>query len=380
MNERSEIAILVVVSVVSSLLLYLPFALGVHTILGVQLPATGIAMVERYYDGPLYAVVSKTFYAPSADIYGALGLPAAYYAAHLPGYPSVIWLFSFATSPLVAMLAANLVISAGAAVAFYLLTARFKLVHDPFLSSLLFLFFPPRWFLYRSVGASEPLFILVSVLMLYALKKDAPGKATLGGVVASLTRIWGVLSVFVLIGSWLWNKKLTPKRVILALAIPASTLLLFALYAYRLGDFFAFFSVNAGYLQTPLLLIPARTVLPESSSAFAGEWYVVLFFLYALGIVRLYEKRFRELFLYALVMFVPLLFVFHPDISRYLLPIAPFALIIGFDELVPKKRLYFLLPFALLCVATYLYCVAVLPTNLLPLDAFARLTQALGAT
>jgi hypothetical protein len=61
MNEKSEIAILVAVSIVSSLLLYLPFALNVHTILGVQLPATGITVIERYYDGPLYAVVSKTF-------------------------------------------------------------------------------------------------------------------------------------------------------------------------------------------------------------------------------------------------------------------------------------------------------------------------------
>ena len=377
MNERSEIAILVAVSIVSSLLLYLPFALNVHAILGVQLPATGITVIERYYDGPLYAVVSRTFYAPSSNIYGAVGLPAAYFAAHLPGYPSVIWLFSLVTAPLTAMVVANLVISAGTVVTFYVFTARFKLVHDPFSSSLLFLFFPPRWFLYRSVGASEPLFMLVSLLMLYALKKDAPGKATLCGVAASLTRIWGVLSFVVLIGSWLWNKKLTPKRVVLALAVPASLLLLFAFYAYSLGNFFAYFAVNAGLLQIPLLLIPASSVLPQSSSAFAGEWYVVLFFLYGLGIVRLYEKRFRELFLYALVMFLPLLFVFHEDISRYLLPIAPFALIIGFDELIPKKRVYFLFPFALLCVAAYLYCVAVLPTNLLPLAYFQSLLSVL---
>ncbi len=162
MNEKSEIAILVAVSIVSSLLLYLPFALNVHAILGVQLPATGITVIERYYDGPLYAVVSKTFYTQNANIYSALGLPAAYYAAHLPGYPSVIWLFSLVTAPLTAMVVANLAISAGAVVTFYAFTTRFKLVHDPFSSSLLFLFFPPRWFLYRSVGASEPLFMLVS--------------------------------------------------------------------------------------------------------------------------------------------------------------------------------------------------------------------------
>jgi len=378
MNERSEIAILAIVSIVSSLLLYVPFGLNVNNVLGVELPATGWTVLERYYDGPLYVVVSKTFYASNASIYQTIGLPATYYAAHLPGYPAAIWLLSLVTAPLTAMLVANLIISAASVVVFYTLVTRFKLVHDPFSSALLFLFFPPRWFLYRSVGASEPLFVLLSLLMVWALKKDAPGKATLCGVAASLTRIWGVLSFFVLIGSWLWNKKLTPTRAVLALAIPASLLLLFTFYAYSLGNFFAFFAVNAGLLQAPLLLIPTTAVLPEPSAAFAAEWYVVLFFLYGLGIVRLYEKRFRELFLYALFMFLPLLFVLHQDISRYLLPIAPFALIVGFDDIVPKKRIHFLIPFALLCIGAYLYCLTVLPTNLLPLGTFESLSHALG--
>jgi hypothetical protein len=334
-------------------------------------------VIERYYDGPLYAVVSKTFYAPNAAVYHALYLPPAFYAAFLPGYPVVIALFSLVMNPLVAMLVANVALSALAVVMFYVLVSRFKLVHDPFLSSLLFLFFPPRWFLYRSVGASEPLFILLSLFMIYYLKEDDPGKATLFGVAATLTRIWGVLIFFVLIGTWLWNKKLTVKRFALAMAIPASLLALFSFYAYSVGNFFAYVAVNQNLLNTPLLLIPTTAVLAQSSSAFAAEWYVVLFFLYSLGIVKLYEKRLRELFLYALVMFLPLLFVLHQDISRYLLPIAPFALIIGFDELIPKKRVYFLFPFALLCVAAYLYCVAVLPTNLLPLAEFQSLLAAL---
>jgi len=87
--------------------------------------------------------------------------------------------------------------------------------------------------------------------MLYALKKDAAGQGDAYGVAASLTRIWGVLSFFVLVGSWLWNKKLTPKRVVLALAVPASLLLLFTFYAYSLGNFFAYFAVNSGFLQIP---------------------------------------------------------------------------------------------------------------------------------
>jgi hypothetical protein len=181
MKERSEIVILIAVSVISSLLLYLPFALNIDAVLGVKLPVTGIQVLERYYDGPLYVVVSKTFYTPASPLYSANFLPASYFAAHLPGYPIIIWLFSLALSPFIAMLVANLAISAAAVVVFYLLLTRFKLVHDPFSSALLFLFFPPRWFLYRSIGASEPLFILLTLLMLYFLKKDEATKATLLG-------------------------------------------------------------------------------------------------------------------------------------------------------------------------------------------------------
>jgi hypothetical protein len=378
MKERTEIVVLVAVSLLSSLLLYLPFALNVDTVLGVKLPVTGMQVLERYYDGPLYVVVSKTFYAPASPLYSAYFLPAQYHAAHLPGYPVVIWLFSLALSPFVAMLVANLIISAAAVVVFYFFIARFKLVHDPFSSALLFLFFPPRWFLYRSVGASEPLFILLTLMMLYFLKKDESTKSTLLGAFATLTRIWGLITFPVLIAVWLWNKKLTVRRFALALAIPASLLLLFSFYAYSLGNFFAYFDVNQALLNIPLLTIPTRAVMGESSSAFGAELYVILFFIYSIGIVQLYQKGYRELFLYALFMFVPVLFVLHEDISRYLLPIAPFALIIGFDALVPKRRIYFLIPLALLCIAGYLYCLAVLPTNLLPLDAFERLTQAIG--
>ncbi len=377
MKERTEVVILVAVSIISSLLLFLPFALNVDAVLGVKLPVTGMQVLERYYDGPLYVIVSKTFYAPTSPLYSAYSLPAQYYAAHFPGYPVVIWLLSLALSPFVAMLVANLIISAAAVVVFYFLVARFKLVHDPFSSALLFLFFPPRWFLYRSVGASEPLFILLTLLMLYFLKKDESTKATFLGVFATLTRIWGIITFPVFIGVWLWNKKLTLRRFVLALAIPASLLLLFSFFAYSLGDFFAYFTVNQALLNIPLLTIPSHAIM-GGSSAFGAELYVILFFIYSIGIVQLYQKGYRELFLYALLMFVPVLFVLHEDISRYLLPIAPFALIIGFDALVPKKRLHFLIPLALLCVAAYLYCFTVLPTNLLPLDAFERLSQVFG--
>ena len=69
MKERTEVIVLVAVSLLSSLLLYLPFALNVDAVLGVKLPVTGMQVLQRYYDGPLYVVVSKTFYAPTSPLY-----------------------------------------------------------------------------------------------------------------------------------------------------------------------------------------------------------------------------------------------------------------------------------------------------------------------
>ncbi len=120
MKERTEVVILVAVSVISTLFLWLPLALNVNTVLGVNIAATGIQVLERYYDGPLYVIVAKTFYTSTSPLYGASDLPATYFAAHLPGYPVVIWLFALAVPPFVAMLVANLVISAAAVVVFLL--------------------------------------------------------------------------------------------------------------------------------------------------------------------------------------------------------------------------------------------------------------------
>ena len=84
MKERTEIVSLVAVSVISPLLLYLPFALNIDAVLGVKLLVTGIQVLERYLDGPLYVVVSKTFSTPASPLYSAYFLPASYFAAQLP--------------------------------------------------------------------------------------------------------------------------------------------------------------------------------------------------------------------------------------------------------------------------------------------------------
>jgi hypothetical protein len=369
-----ELFVLVAVSMGSTMALYVPFALGMHSVASVPLRETGFSVIQRNWDGPLYAIVSQTFYASHSPLFDAwTGWPIINYPAFLPGYPFVIRLFStaFFISPLSAMLIANIVLSAAAVCVFYIFTKTYGLVHDPFVSSLLFLFFPPRWFMFRSIGASEPLFILATICMLYAVRRDAPWYAILFAVVATLTRIWGVLTIVVLLVIWAWDKKLTVKRAVGTLAIPLALLGLFSYYAYSLGDFFAYFKVNANLLATPF------SSIARYGNGVSGEWYAVLFVMYALGIILLYERGHRDLFVYSLLLFVPVVFIVHPDVSRYLLVLAPFALIIGLDAVVPKRRWHAYLLVGILVIAAYVYCFKVLPENLMQLGGFQNVARAL---
>jgi len=125
-------------------------------------------VIERYYDGPLYAVVSKTFYTPNANIYGALGLPAAYYAAHLPG--------TRRNMPLLARNCSAHRDGGGEPCDLRRGSGHFLRVHDTIQTGARSIFPPPccSFSSHRvgsctgAVGASEPLFMLVSLLMLYA--------------------------------------------------------------------------------------------------------------------------------------------------------------------------------------------------------------------
>lgn len=96
-RTRYELLTLIAISVGSTLVLYVPFALSMHSVLGVPLAETGFSVLQRYYDGPLFAIVSQTFYAPQSPIFDAYPwVSPAYYAAHLPGYPLCILVVSTA--------------------------------------------------------------------------------------------------------------------------------------------------------------------------------------------------------------------------------------------------------------------------------------------
>src|SRR5437773_1929976 len=71
-----------------------------------------------------------------------------------------------------AMMLATLATSVLAAVLFYEVLRQWDLVRSPLWTAVLFSFLPPRWLIYHSVGATEPLFFCCVFGVFLAYRKD----------------------------------------------------------------------------------------------------------------------------------------------------------------------------------------------------------------
>lgn len=343
-------------------------AINVAATLAVYLPfIDNFDVIYRYLDGPLYMYVAKTLYVvPTVTPFN---LPDYYYACHLALYPLLMRAFSFLgydkSMVLIAIAASTL-----ATLVFYRLLTDFKYSVNPFWASLVFIFFPARWLLYHSIGASEPLFILLVLASLYCYKKDRYLVAFVLAGLASITKIFGLLMLASYLLLLLYERKY---RYLPYLAIiPAFLGLNFLVYQFTFGDFFAYFKWNGGFLKAvPFMNVLAPAAVGKTNDA---ELFIGFYVLYVLGALRLWKRP--ELWSFSLVYVGFMAFVQHPDVSRYLLPAAPFALIVAFDDIISRKE--FMLVFPLIVIFGYFYCWGIIPTNLIDLETYRNLLAALA--
>jgi Gpi18-like mannosyltransferase len=115
-----------------------------------------------------------------------------FYLAHLPAYPALVRLLSFIGYER-ALLAASIASAALAAIVFFRLARDVWKLDSPLFLSLVFLFATPRWLLYRSIGASEPLFVALALIAVLSFERERFLSASLAGALAALTRPVGVL-------------------------------------------------------------------------------------------------------------------------------------------------------------------------------------------
>ncbi len=187
----------------------------------------------------------------------------------------------------------------------------------------------------------------------------------LGGL-SAMTKTPGVLLVvaygLIFIERIIREKKFNWDWIPLML-IPTGLLSVFTLYAYQYNNFFAYFNTG-GVVPTPY---------PFSVFNFQARWVetawleeIVLYFvIYLYAIFQLRESKYRSFFYFPLVFFIASIFVQHRDLSRYMLPLWPFACI-AFEKTFTSKK--FLLVAAILLPAIFLYAWNFLLFNILPVS------------
>lgn len=341
-------------------------------------PFTGDASIlQRYWDGPHYAYLAKTLYdVPDNHPFLPYSLTPSYWALHFPLYPIVIR----AIVPITrgdypgAMLLATLLTSVVAAVLFHRLLVEWRLVSSPLWTGVLFAFLPPRWILYHSVGATEPLFLCFVLAAFLALGRGRPGWVTLFVAAACLTRIHGALLIPVMALTYLGRREV---RSALVVSTAGFTIVaLFGFYHLAYGDFLVYFHQQVGERgllhRSPFDLVRA---LAHGADAARTEHLVGMFLLYGAGTAALWPHR--PLFLYAAAFLGLNVFVFHDDLARYFLPLAPFALLVAYDPLLSRRAVRaVVLPAAI--YLGYVYAWGFLPHNLVVPAVWADLLKALA--
>ena len=330
----------------------------------------------RYWDGPHYAYLAKTLYDVPADHpFVAYGLTPAYYSTHLPAYPILIRILAVVTlgSYLPAMLLATLLTAIAAALLFHEVLTRFELVRSPLWTAMLFAFLPPRWVIYHSVGATEPLFLCFVFGAFLAYRKDRPW--ALAGLIAaaSLTRIMGVLLVPAFVACYLLERRLRHAAI-----VPVALLATFGVLVWHrlmYGDLLAYVTRNvgeSGHMAFPPL--KAFFAYAGDGDTHSAELYLALYLLYGLGTMALVKQR--PFFLYCLTFFAFNLFVFHFDLSRMFVPVAPFALLVAFDWIWSEPAARLIAP--LLVYLDCQYAWGLIPRNAVELPVYESLLRVLG--
>jgi hypothetical protein len=357
-SVRAEVW-LVLASVGGSFLVYWPFL-------------RDMAVVYRFWDGPNYLTVARTVYEirPDNPLLAYVHDPR-FFASYLPFYPLAVRglaIFGYER----AMLLVSILAGTAAVLLFYRLARDVWKLPSPLFLSLVFLFLPPRWLLYRSTGATESLYIAATLASILFFERSRYGRASVAAALAALTRISGLM-IAPAYAVVLWRQKRYRSILWLAL-VPAGLFAYFLFCASRFGDFFAYFTPHGEKLARfgPFGFLP---VLFEKGLYHQVEFHILMFAVYAVGTFRL-RTRFPVLFWYCLFELALHVCLSTEDWSRYFLSMAPFALIVGFHDLIDTREFRWLFP--ILAALSLYYAWNVIPLNGCRPDIYEALLSHLG--
>jgi hypothetical protein len=351
---------LTLASVGGSFLVYFPFLRDMR-------------VVYRFWDGPNYLTVARTLYAVAPDnpLLAYVYTPA-YFLTHLPLYPLCVRAVALLTGYEPALLVVSVVACVVAVLLFYRLARDVWKLPSPEFLSLVLLFLPPRFVLYRSTGATESLALALTLASVYASERSQDGRAALFGALTTLTRISGIMlaPAYAVVA---WQRRRYRALAWIAL-IPAGLFGYFLFCAVRFGDFFAYLRPHGEKLGrfVPFGFLPT---LFQKGLYHQVEFHILLALVYAVGTFRLRE-RFPVLFWYCVFELALLLCVSTEDWSRYFLAMAPFAIVVGFHDVIDTRFFRWALP-VVAALGIY-YAWGVIPLNGCRPDIYLRLLAHLG--
>ncbi len=344
-NEKLHLWFLAGVCALSTLIFYIPFMFGDFT------------QIFRSWDGPNYVYVAKTLYnIPANHPFAPYKTTPEYFACHLPLYPMFIRLFSF-MGYMNSMLFVTLLFKVLSTLTLYMLLKETKSVKSPLWSAAIALFIPARYLLNHSIGATEAPFLFFIFSSMLAHHRGRYILAYALGGFAGITRIVGVLigaAYFIMTALDRKKWKYAPALALVILPLLAT----FTFYHFRFGDFFAYFSWNAKLLAWR----PAQIFLAAASSGnkHDTEFYIIMYAVYGFGVAMLWRRK--TFFWYSVIMYAFCLFIYHDDVSRYFIPIAPFALIVAYDGILSKNVVKWMsIPFIAL---VFIFAWRMVPHNL----------------
>lgn len=372
-------------SLIPTLILWLPFFLRVERFWGIPLPREGMATISSNYDGPLYIVVAKTWYSrQQISEQFSFPIPVEYYAAHFPLFPLLVRVV--ALSKIVypyAMLIVTALSSVLALSFFNKFIKQYVNQNDALFLTAAFAIFPARWLIVRSVGSPEPLFLASTIASVYFFQKEKYVKAGIWGALAQLTKSAGILLFVSYLGVIIYRlfrrlgnikkdtsfNKLPELKSLPVFLIPISLIAVFYLFKITMNDFFAYF--HSG--DNIHLFFPPFQVFNYSASWVGTFWLEEIVFIYLVGVIgvlTLIRQKKEVLAFYAGVFFLSTIFVSHRDLLRYSLPLVPFFYA-AFGQQLVKREFKIALLFIILPI--FLFSLAYISQNTMPISDWGPL-------
>ncbi len=360
---------LAILTILSSIFFWLIFYFNIPDKIGFN--NVSLETIYFNYDGPNYMAISKCGYVK--DCIGSnfsLPQPLEYYPAHLPGYPLMITFFSKFISTPKAMLLVTLIGSIFLSLILYEFLKLFIKEKNAFWLSILFLFFPARFFVLRQIGAPETWFLATIIASIFCFKKNKYFIAAIFAAIAQALKSPGIL----LFGSYgiiaiyeiIKTKKVVPilKKYFWFILTPITILIIFNFYRIQTGDFWAYFHSGDNFHLNKLPYL----VFISTKSWINTIWLEDIIYIYLIavyGVYRLFKKyKFDIVSIFPVIFTLATLFVAHRDISRYISPVYPF-LLLAFWKFLNKKSLKII--FLIILPAILIYAINFIAGNVAPI-------------